>query len=307
MSLRLLQFLSILFILVLPVIPLSGQATNPFELKRHIEKQDSIITSQSDTGAQSVANPFSLRQGMGKNSGWSPLKTKINLLDWMKAPGDPKIKESDVQSLLFWSLLFLSFLLAIALNINRSVTIKLYRSLLNLNFLSLLYRESKEGNLLIYYLLYGLYFIGFSLFIYLSIIHFKGIKAPLYILHITVYILTIYGIRHLSLKMIGYIYGVHKEADRYLFSIVIFSCIMSIVLIPADFIIAFVNPDLGRRCIWLIFIIFVILYLYRQFREIIFSVSLWRQHIFHFFLYLCTFEIAPLALIIIFLSRQGVL
>jgi hypothetical protein len=203
--------------------------------------------------------------------------------------------------------LFLSFLLAIALNINRSVTIKLYRSLLNLNFLSLLYRESKEENRLIYYLLYGLYFIGLSLFMYLSIIQFKGLRSPVYILYIAMFVVSVYALKHLSLKLIGTIYGVYKEADRYLFSIVISSCIMSIILIPADFIITFVNPTLGRQCIWLVFIIFIILYLYRQFREIIFSVNLWRQHIFHFLLYLCTFEIAPLVLCMVFLSRQGVI
>lgn len=307
MSLRIRFFLPALLFIEFQAFMLTGQAVNPFDLKRPAVVIDSSKLLKSENTSVKTANPFLLRPGMAENSGWVGSSKKSSPVSWINEPGQSKVKSSDVQSLLFWSLLFLSFLLAIALNINRSVTIKLYRSLLNLNFLSLLYRESKEENLLIYYLLYGLYFIGLSLFFYLSIIHFKGIKAPFYILYIALYIMVIYGLRHLSLKLIGHIYGVYKEADRYLFSIVIFSCIMSILLIPADFIIAFVNPDLGRKCIWLIFIIFVILYLYRQFREIIFSVSLWRHHIFHFLLYLCTFEIAPLALLILFLSRQGVI
>lgn len=182
----------------------------------------------------------------------------------------------------FLGTLVLSFLLAIALNINRNVTIKLYRSLLNLNFLSLLYRESKEENFLIYYLLYGLYFIGISLFLYLSIIHFKGLREPVYILYITLFILTIYSIRHISLKVLGLIYGVYKEADRYLFSIVIFSCIMAIILIPADFVITFVSPAIAQKSIYIIISLFAFLYLYRQLREIIFSANIWREHIFIF-------------------------
>jgi hypothetical protein len=284
-----------------------SQSANPFDLRKTHIAIDSSKLSANDSAATRTVNPFLLRPSKIENPGWISSQHKTPVLHWVSSPDRGHTKISDIQSLLFWSLLFLSFLLAIALNINRSVTIKLYRSLLNLNFLSLLYRESKEENQLIYYLLYGLYFIGLSIFIYLDIIHFKGLKAPIYILYISLGIICIYGMRHLSLKLIGYIYGVKKEADRYLFSIVIFSCIMSILLIPADFIIAFVNPELGRKCIWLIFIIFVILYLYRQFREIIFSVALWRQHIFHFLLYLCTFEIAPLLLMLIFLIKQGVI
>ena len=307
MSLKIVRCIQLLLFIELQAINLDGQGINPFDLRRPVINHDSIKTIKSDNTISVKVNPFILRPGISVGKGWTSSDNKTKSLSWINDPERTRTKANDVQSLLFWSLLFLSFLLAIALNINRSVTIKLYRSLLNLNFLSLLYRDSKEENLLIYYLLYGLYFIGLSLFIYLGIIHFKGIKAPVYILYIAMYIMLVYGLRHLSLKLIGHIYGVYKEADRYLFSIVIFSCIMSILLIPADFIIAFVNPYLGRKCIWLIFIIFVILYLYRQFREIIFSVSLWRQHFFHFLLYLCTFEIAPLVLFIVFLSRQGVI
>ncbi len=299
---------SLIIILVIgfQIIRLSSQ-TNPFEIRALSPISDSISKIEQTSGDLSGQNPFNLKPGVPRQSIWEYDTKKKEVLGWINQADTSKAQFSEVQSLLFWSLLFLSFLLAIALNINRSVTLKLYRSLINLNFLSLLYRESKEENRLIYYLLYGLYFIGLSLFIYLSILQFKGLKSPVYILYISAFVVLVYALRHLSLKLIGSIYGVYKEADRYLFSIVISSCIMSIILIPADFIITFVNPELGRKCIWLIFIIFIILYLYRQFREIIFSVNLWRQHIFHFLLYLCTFEIAPVVLCIVFLSRQGVI
>lgn len=283
------------------------QNTNPFEINKTTLAPEQISEQSADSIAVLNANPFLIRPAAKSLTYGFKSNDEEQLLSWINRPEPTRIKLVEIQSLLFWTLLFLSFLLAIALNINRSVTIKLYRSLLNLNFLNLLYRESKEENLLIYYLLYGLYFIGMSLFVYLTILHFKGIKAPVYILQISLYIMLIYGLRHLLLKIIGTVYGLYRETDRYLFSIIIFSCIMSILLIPADFIIAFVNPELARKCIWLIFIIFIVLYLYRQFREILFSFNLWRDHIFHFLLYLCTFEIAPLVMFLVFLSNQGVI
>ncbi|MBK6543694.1 MAG: DUF4271 domain-containing protein [Saprospiraceae bacterium] len=306
MSLDSKRFFPILLIICWFTVLSVSQSGNPFDIRKAQVSIDSQLLIKKDSSENIVINPFELRPGSKSSIAATPGQAKSQIMSWINKPANTRLQASEIQSLLFWALLFLSFLLAIALNINRSVTIKLYRSLINLNFLSLLYRESKEENLLIYYLLYGLYFIGASLFIYLSIIHFKGLKEPIYILYIASGVLLIYGIRHLSLKLLGMIYGIYKESDRYLFSIVIFSCIMAILLIPADFIITFVNPDIGRKCIWLICLIFVILYIYRQLREIIFAVNLWRGHIFHFLLYLCTFEIAPLVLMFVFLERQGV-
>jgi len=283
-----------------------GQAHNPFDLIGNKTSPDVSIDSPIIGQSLNLVNPFELKPGQNQKINGNSNVSENKYFQWIQKPTSTRINTTDVQSLLFWALLFLSFLLAIALNINRNVTIKLYRSLLNLNFLSLLYRESKEENFLIYYLLYGLYFIGLSLFLYLFIIHFKGLREPVYILYITLFILSIYSIRHISLKVLGLIYGVYKEADRYLFSIVIFSCIMAIILIPADFVITFVSPEIARKSIYIIISLFAILYVYRQLREIIFSSNVWREHIFHFLLYLCTFEIAPLVLMFKFLERQGV-
>ncbi|MBK8297931.1 MAG: DUF4271 domain-containing protein [Saprospiraceae bacterium] len=304
----LIRILSVLICLTLiqTVQPIYGQTQNPFELIKSKSPSEIPAEIADTTPLSNLINPFELRPGQTQKIKGSPGAPDIQYFKWIQEPNNSRINTTDVQSLLFWALLFLSFLLAIALNINRNVTIKLYRSLLNLNFLSLLYRESKEENFLIYYLLYGLYFIGISLFLYLSIIHFKGLREPVYILYITLFVLTIYSIRHISLKVLGLIYGVYKEADRYLFSIVIFSCIMAIILIPADFVITFVSPAIAQKSIYIIISLFAFLYLYRQLREIIFSANIWREHIFHFLLYLCTFEIAPLVLMFKFLERQGV-
>lgn len=282
------------------------QSSNPFEIQKPtLTKSNTKGEYQDSLQVKSNANPFELRPSTPVDSA-SYFVKKNSWFSWIKEKNIYRISETEIKSLLFWSLLFLSFLLAIALNINRDITIKLYRSLINLNFLSLLFRESREDAKLIYNLLYGLYFIGLSIFLYLVIIHRYGIKAPVYLLYVTGFVLTIYFFRHLSLKIIGMIYGTTKETEHYLFSIVIFGCTLAILLIPANFIICFVNPDLASKCITLVGVIIVILFIYRQLREMLFSLNLWRNHLFHFFLYLCTFEIAPAVLLYIYLNRQGV-
>lgn len=281
------------------------QESNPFNLKGQSASNQNAVTDSTDAAVKPWVNPFEPRPSMP--SAQRADTQKSPLTDWIIEKNVYKINEYEVKSLLFWGLLFLSFILAIALNINRSVTIKMYRSLVNMNFLSLLYRESREDVSLVFYMLYGLYFIGLSLYLYLVIIHFQGLKAPVYMLYIAGCIIGLYSLKHLSLKLIGYVYGLTKETDRYLFSVVVFSCILAVILIPSNFIISFVSPAIGEKCLILVAFILVILLIYRQLREIAFSINLWQGHIFHFLLYLCTFEIAPVVFIYLYLSRNGVI
>lgn len=304
MSLRYIGILAVLAT-VLCFQNLPAQGSNPFEIRsfpKTLSASDSSDLKEPGPGI----NPLDLRPSIDPPSSGEQVR-KNELLSWIKEDNPYYLSIHDIKSLLFWSLLFLSFLLAIALNINRSVTLKLYRSLVNLNFLALLYRESRDESRLIYFLLYGLYFIGISIFIYLAIVHYQGIKAPVYILYIAGFIVVAHTMRHLVLNLIAYTYGLQKQVEHYLFSIIIFSCILSVLLVPADFVISFVNPVLADKLIWIVAISIFIMFIYRQLRELMFSFNLWSKHLVHFLLYLCTFEIAPIAIIYVYLSRQGLI
>ncbi|MCC6753874.1 MAG: DUF4271 domain-containing protein [Saprospiraceae bacterium] len=281
------------------------QPGNPLELKR---RQEAPVPANGNPGADSVRevrNPF--ERVAARSDPQHAHREKSNpWFRWVREKNIYRIAESEIKTLLFWGLLFLSTMLAIALNLNRSITLKLYRSLVNVNFLSLLYRETREDARLIYYLLYGLYFVGLSLFLYLVILHYYGIRAPVYLLHLSGFVLAAYFFRHLSLKMLGYVFGLSAYTDRYLFSIVVFGCIFAVILIPANFIITFVSYELAEKCIVLVVLLFVVLFFYRQMRELIFHNAIWRSSPFHFLLYLCTFELAPPVLLFTYLNRQGV-
>ncbi len=282
-----------------------AQVGNPFNLKQNSVQDSSQVFNTPQDSLAEWKNPFKMRKSIHQRDGEISLENPIT--SWITTKNKYKINESDIKTLLFWGQLFLTFLLAIALNINRSVTLKMYRSIININFLSLLYRESKEDISLVFYLLYGLYFIGFSLFLYLLITHYQGIKAPVYIVYLAGCIIIVYSLKHLTLKWIGWVYGLSKETDRYLFSIVVFSCMIAILLIPANFVISFVSPVIGKKCLFVVGVMLIILLIYRQLREIAFSINLWQGRILHFLLYLCTFEIAPVICLYVYLSRNGVI
>lgn len=277
---------------------------NPFEI-REINPTEQIQKDSTGSIFQAF-NPFELVQptypivqnkdGNVKIS--KPLFPVISL---------GKTSYQQIKNILFWMLLFLSFLLALALNLNRNVALNIYRSFTNINFFSLQLRDSNEQQRFIYFILYGLYFIGLSIFIYLGYTYYIGIRHPYYLLYIAGIVCLIYVIRHISLFLFGRIFGVEKEMYALSYSVTTFGCFLGILLIPSDFLIAFINPELAKKIILIIGALIAVLYFVRHGRDILISSNLWRNSIFHFLLYLCAFEIAPLLLIYKILRIEGVL
>ena len=281
------------------------EGKNPFEIRTATKDSTALGTTDPESSdLRGLVNPFELRPSLYVRDSSDTQVAKIKRLLLPKiALGSTQI--ADVKNLLFWLLLFLTFLLAIAINLNRSITLQMFRSLFNLNYLGLIFRESREGNMIIYLILYGLYFIGLSIFLYLSFIYYKGLQNPYYIAVIMISICLIYAIRHLSLRYIGRIFGLSKELDKITFSIIIFGCILSMILIPVDFLVAFVHPDVAGKLIYVTAIFISLFYFFRILRDILLTANTWRSSLFHFLLYLCSCEIAPLVWIGVFLYRQG--
>ncbi|MBK9270639.1 MAG: DUF4271 domain-containing protein [Saprospiraceae bacterium] len=276
------------------------QPSNPFEL-RNSSDQPRI---QSDSvSLDSVSfNPFELRPSFATSDQPVGLSSISAIL---KRVGDTPANPSEVKNFLFWLLLFLTFLLAIALNLNRSYVNKLYQSNFNLNLASVMFRESREDSRLITFILYGLYFAGLSVFIFLSYNLLIGPIHYYFLVYITFFITSIYVIRHLSLKLLGWVFGIQKETERYLFNIVSFGCLFSLLLIPLDFVLSFAKEEFTEKLIFWVFGLFVLAYLFRQAKEVLLAANLWRNSIVHFLLYLCTFEIAPFLLLYEIIRRTS--
>ncbi|HRI00702.1 MAG TPA: DUF4271 domain-containing protein [Saprospiraceae bacterium] len=288
-------------------LSLAAQSSNPFAIRSTV---DSAVTKlKSDSGKivvqgieQGLSNPFVLRKSETASTNLIPKE------HWsLKLPSIPlgTTDSKQVKNLIFWTLMFLTFLLAVAINLNRSLVANMFKTYANVNYLGLLVRESKDGSMTIYFILYALYFLGLSVFLYILVNQFKGLHHPYYLLIFASFVCLMYLIRHLSIRLIGRCYDLSVEFSRLNFSIIIFGCTMALILIPMDFIIAFVEPDLGNKLSMVMVIIFIAAYLLRSGRDILLSVNSWRNAPFHFFLYLCSCEIAPLLLLFVFLKRQG--
>jgi len=297
--LRLLAKLIGLYLLVYQTV--ICQTSNPFDLRKtHTLDSNNQFQISQDTII--VSNPFELRPAYNKESEPDGM---VGISNVLKQIEDTPANPIEVKNFLFWLLLFLTFLLAIALNLNRSYVSKLYQSNFNLNLASVLFRESREDSKLITFILYGLYFAGLSIFFFLAYNLWIGPIHYYFLIYIAVFISSIYVIRHLSLKLLGWLFGIQKETERYLFNIVSFGCLFSLLLIPLDFVLSFAKSEFTEKLVFWLFGLFLLAYLFRQAKEILLSANLWRNSIVHFLLYLCTFEIAPFLLLYEIIHRTA--
>lgn len=106
-----------------------------------------------------------------------------------------------------------------------------------------------------------------------------------------------YMIKFLGLKIAGWVFGINEATDAYIFIVFIINKMIGILLLPLVIMMSFSKGDVYTISITISWCLLAVIYLYR----IILTYSVIRNQIkvnpFHFFLYFCAFEIAPLLLV----------
>ncbi len=110
-------------------------------------------------------------------------------------------------------------------------------------------------------------------------------------------LMTIYLIKFLSLKFSGWLFNISPTTDSYIFIVFIINKILGIYLLPFLILLAFTEGNIYEVALTISYIGIFVLLVFR----FILSYGLIQNQIrlnpFHFFLYLCAFEIIPLLLI----------
>ncbi len=122
-------------------------------------------------------------------------------------------------------------------------------------------------------------------------------------LYIALFFLALYLGKFICLHIIGYIFNAHELVGTYVFVVFLINKVLGILLLPFILILAFSRPAYYGIAIGGAAILTVLLFLYRY----LFSLTSVRNklHIssFHFFLYLCAFEILPLLILYKFIVQ----
>jgi Domain of unknown function (DUF4271) len=122
-------------------------------------------------------------------------------------------------------------------------------------------------------------------------------------LYVIIFFLILYLGKYICLKLIGYIFNVKDLVNTYVFVVFLINKVLGILLLPFILILSFSKPAYYTFAILGAAILAILLFLYRY----IFSLTSVRNklHIssFHFFLYLCAFEILPLLILYKFIVQ----
>lgn len=108
---------------------------------------------------------------------------------------------------------------------------------------------------------------------------------------------TIYLVKFLVLKFIGWVFSISRATDIYIFIVFLVNKMLGIFLLPFLIIITFSGPEMREIFITISLAMIFVLWSYRilaSYRPVRNEIKLTP---FYFFLYLCAFEIAPLLLI----------
>lgn len=281
----------------------------------------------SGAGAQDANNPFEIIERLPESARLTSNEARLsNPFDVVphKKPGVVQVlAENETepftpfsliphgggmsQATIFWVLLVLAGYLAFSIAANRSAVSKAWLSFLSENGLNVMQRETfgLTGNAP-YYFLYGSFVLNAGLFIFLVVRAFTGeaYNNLLFLLMCMFGAGIAFVSKHFMIKATGWLFPVTKETQRYNFLMIVFNCILGLFLMPFNFLLAFSNPSFRFFLVFWTLGLVGIFYIYRAVRSAGIGVKFLGTDQFHFLLYLCVVEIAPVLLVIKWATLQ---
>jgi len=279
---------------------LAQDGNNPFELKHRLDKEALIEAEKGAINNQviSTGNPFDIVvQPTQKPTVVSRLpNTSVN------REKNALPEETSKNHLFIVFFLILVFFTAV-ISIARKRLEQSYKAFLNDNFLRQLHRVNQGSFSLSYFLLYLSFFLNAGVFIYLAANYF-GVNLPQnvgWVFLVCLGVAIVFLFKHLLLFFIQSVFPISKEIRLYSFSIMVFSIILGIGLLPVNILGAFAPTGLTKIVIWGGLGAIIATYLFRSLRGLSIASKYMMLHSFHFLLYLCAVEILPVVVLLKFI------
>lgn len=277
-----------------PAVEANTEPNNPFEINTTSipPVTTSLPNSKLSLPASPEANdqnPFEISKPTFTNPQKKTVKPTKKTAILTVEPLSGKFK--------LWMTIFLVTLLTVLVNIYNSVLVKIYRSFLNDNFLKMVHRDYGTVTMIPYLILYAFSLIVTGIFLFVVLNYYEISFFSTAIMDLFACIGGVFAVfitKHLVLQIIGAIFPITKEIEQYSFTIIIFGIIVGLFLLPAILLISYAPPNLTITLIYGTFIAIGLVYLYRILRSLFIGLKYISLHKFHFFVYLCTIEIAPL-------------
>lgn len=282
--------------------PALGQnANNPFELVPRLDEENRQLTApkSSEEIADSLMNPFDLIYDSPRETDFTPYEV------------DPKVEPiitSDKERFLFFGIGIMVLLFTSGVSLVGNYLNKSFQSFIYDNAFNQYYREQDGRGAAPYYVLYLLFFVNLGFFL-LLVLDYNQVSLPIrnYYLQWLLFsagAASLFLLKHFILILIRLIFPVDSEIRRYIFLMIVFSVVLGAVLVPANLLIAYGPEGSTNYVLWGTIIAIAIIYLLRSIRGLFIANKQLLFHRFHFLLYICTVEIAPVAIVVRLILNQ---
>jgi hypothetical protein len=300
---RKLSFLVLMLLGGLPFVLAQNATASPFDLIPRIVSPvnpDSLVAIAVSSNPFDILKTHALNRPQIENKGFRVERQEKRLT--------AKEKESNYRRFLFVTILVMLIVLTLVVTIFRILIEKIWKAFINDNLLNQLQREQGSGLTLAYVILYLLFFLNAGIFSFLAARHFGLTLSDSSMVALFICIGAIAGFfltKHLILQLISSIFPVGKEAGSYQFTILIFNITLGFFLVPLVLFIAYAPQDMSGYVIKGTFVLLALTYLFLSLRGLFIANRFLAWYKFHFLLYLCTVELAPLLVIIKLVTSHG--
>ena len=209
------------------------------------------------------------------------------------------------KDLLFYLILMLIFLFGFVNNVFPQYFSKLFKQFSQSSLRMIQYREQLLQNSLGSLIINICFILSFSLMSTLLIFNRHLLTLSFWegFFYISLFFTFLYIGKYISLQIAGYVFNSKELVNTYIFVVFMINKVLGVLLVPFILVLAFAKPIFHPYAIGGAALITVLLILYRY----LFSLTSVRNklHIssFHFFLYLCAFEILPLTILYKFIVQ----
>ncbi len=115
----------------------------------------------------------------------------------------------------------------------------------------------------------------------------------------------VYFLKYIAYKALSYVFPFSEDLDLFRFNYFLNQKLLGMLLIPFIYAAAYSPNPYSAYFLLASAIIFVSTILIRSFKGLIIGSAYLRKHTFHFLLYICTFEIAPVLILVKWLQLTG--
>jgi hypothetical protein len=296
-----------------------------------------FLLVQNNLWAQSSNNPFELLHRMGIKPSVQPVDPAVlnNPFDLLARPSAsamlaptvqpqsakkkrewkmPKIEfqlssnpSAVLQRVDFGVTTFVLLSLAFFMTLLQGPIAKIFQAFANENAFNQIFREREGRGFGVYNILYFSFLVNLGVFLFYLLHHFQiNFNANL-VLQLGICVAAVvaaFGLKHFVLWLMGFIFPISREVSRYNFIMLIFGSSLGLLLGPINILLAYGPQNLHEVLIWGTISTIGLVYAFRSVRSLWLAGRIFASHQFHFLLYICTVEIAPVLTVVKLILNQ---